>query len=76
MPDSPASRYGPWTQLQIMRARSEIRQSDLASYVSISRSHLANLESGARWPTVDVTRRLAAALHVPMDMIARTKVAA
>lgn len=69
----PDSRYGPWTQLRIIRARSEVPQNALASYVGISRSHLANLESGTRWPTTDITRRLATALRVPMDMIARSR---
>jgi transcriptional regulator with XRE-family HTH domain len=71
-----SSRYGPWKQLRIIRERSEIRQSDLASYVGISRSHMANLEGGTRWPTPDLTARLATALNVPTIMIARTKVAA
>jgi DNA-binding XRE family transcriptional regulator len=70
------TRYGEWTQLRILRERSDIRQSDLASYIGISRSYYANLETGRKWPTPDITVRLARALHVPAVMIARTKKAA
>lgn len=71
-----ATRYGPWTQLRTMRERSEIRQADLASYVGISRVHLTNLEIGNRWPTIDITRRIASALRIPPAMIERIKDAA
>jgi len=74
MPPIP-TRYGEWTSLRILRERSEIRQADLASYIGISQAHLCNLEKGTRWPTDDITARLARALHVPAVMIARQKAA-
>lgn len=66
-----STRYGPWEKLLIMRRRSGIRQGDLAAHASISRPHLANLESGKRWPTPAITQRLADGLGVPAAMIAR-----
>jgi transcriptional regulator with XRE-family HTH domain len=71
MRDAAGTKYGPWDQLRIIRARSEIRQDALASYVGISRVHLTNLERGHRWPTEEITKRLAQALRVPPEMIAR-----
>lgn len=73
MPPQRQSRYGPWAQLRILRERSEVRQPALASYVGISVQHLSNLETGQRWPTEEITRRLAQALRVPPAMIARER---
>jgi len=66
-----ATRYGPWTQLRIMRERSQIRSRDLAEAARISASHLSNLETGTRWPTLAITLALAEALGVLPSMIER-----
>jgi transcriptional regulator with XRE-family HTH domain len=70
-----ATRYGPWEQLRLLRLRSETAQSALASYVGISKQQMANLENGHRWPSQEVTRRIAKALNVPSEMIDRGTVA-
>lgn len=76
MPDDIRPANAPWVALRTLRERSEIRQADLASYVGISQSHLCNLEKGVRWPTPEITARLAKALNVPVVMIARERCAA
>lgn len=76
MAQPPRSRYGRWEQLRVLRERSEIRQAALASFVGISVQHLSNLENGNRWPSEDITRKLARALRVPPEMIVRIKDAA
>jgi transcriptional regulator with XRE-family HTH domain len=55
----------------MLRHRSNIRVSDLADAVGISRPHLSNLERGGRWPSDDIVISLARVLGVKPSMVAR-----
>jgi transcriptional regulator with XRE-family HTH domain len=52
--------------LRIIRERSGLSISVLASQAGISQPHLSNIESGRRQASPAVARRLAAALKVPV----------
>lgn len=51
-------------------------RASLADALDISRSTLSNLEAGRRWPSPEVTIRLASALGVPPSIIQREDIAA
>lgn len=65
------SRYGPWEQLRITRNLKGINQTKLSNVSGVSRPHITNLEAGVRWPNEEMTAKLAAALDVLPEMIAR-----
>ena len=52
--------------LRVIRERSGLSVSALASEVGISQPHLSNIERGRRRASPEVSRRLAAALRVPL----------
>ena len=52
--------------LRIIRERSGLSVSALASQVGISQPHLSNIERGRRRASPEVSQRLAVALRVPL----------
>ena len=52
--------------LRVIRERSGLSVSALASEVGISQPHLSNIERGRRRASPEVSRRLAVALRVPL----------
>jgi transcriptional regulator with XRE-family HTH domain len=66
----------PWTEFRILLERSTLRKRDLAKLIGVSESHLSNLEAGRRLPTLDLIAKIAAALDVPISMLAPQESAA
>lgn len=67
-PDYAAKEHRLQFGKRVLELRSERKwtQERLAEEASMDRSYLANLEAGARNPTLDVIQRLAEALEVSL----------
>jgi DNA-binding XRE family transcriptional regulator len=63
--------HGIWQELRALANLYPDTRGQLATEVGISPSALSNLESGRRWPSEEITLKLAAALDVPVHMLAR-----
>ncbi|MBE9174312.1 helix-turn-helix transcriptional regulator [Synechocystis salina LEGE 06155] len=55
--------------LKLMRVFNQIKQKDLAQYLDISRSHLSEIESGKKRPSVDLLEKYSEVFDVPMSNI-------
>ena len=56
-------------QIKTLRARRKLSQEALADKAGIHRVSLANIERGAKTPTLDTLARLAKALRVPLSRL-------
>lgn len=63
-----------WHSLVVIRELSEVSQAELARRAGVSQSYLCKLEAGTRWPGPAITGKLAAALDIPAEAIARLRV--
>ena len=75
-PPKPRSRYGVWRELRALRTAHDMRPIDLARAANLSKGYVSELENGHKTPSLDVMRRLAHALHVPVYMLERREGAA
>lgn len=64
---------GPWTNLRTIREYRGLDLEKLADLVGISYKEMSQLERGWRWPSGDDTYRLADALGVAVEHIARVQ---
>ena len=55
--------------LKLLRVFHEMKQKELASKLSISTSHLCEIESGKKTPTLSVLNRYAEVFEVPVSSI-------
>ena len=67
----PATTYGPWQELRVIRERSGWSSADLSRESGLSAAYLSQLENGSRWPNAKVTKTLATALKVPVSVLER-----
>jgi transcriptional regulator with XRE-family HTH domain len=73
MPITARNPHGVWHELRVMRTKDGRRLTDLAASCDppMSLSYLSDLERGRQMPSADATRRLAAALNVPVSVLER-----
>ena len=55
--------------LRVTRAARGISQQELAERSGVSASYISLIESGKREPTIGSMRKLAEALHIPLDLM-------
>jgi transcriptional regulator with XRE-family HTH domain len=70
MADKP---YGIWAELRILKERTGLKSAELARQANVAKGYLSQLETGARWPTPAVTKKLADALRVPYTVLERQR---
>lgn len=58
-----------WVQLRVLRTKDGHSITSLSKAAGISVSYLSELESGSREPNARMTKKLAAALNVPMSVL-------
>lgn len=63
----PRRRLGPFPTLLAFFEKTGIRQSDIAANIGISESHLSNIVSGKRTPSLDVAKKLSRETNVPVE---------
>jgi transcriptional regulator with XRE-family HTH domain len=69
---TPRRQFPRWDTLTFVIDKTyDGNRARLADALDISRSTLSNLEAGRRWPTAELTIRLANALGVPPSIIER-----
>lgn len=56
-------------RIQNLRRMSGLTQEELADRISISANHLAKIESGIRFPSLDVLAQLSEYFHVTLDFL-------
>ncbi|SDG96216.1 helix-turn-helix domain-containing protein [Klenkia brasiliensis] len=64
-----SSRLVNGASVRALREAVGIRHVDFARRLAISAGYLTNIEAGRKQPAVDVTRRMAEALSVPLEAI-------
>ena len=69
------SEYGVWDQLRVLRTKDGQSLAELSRNSGVSLGYLSDLEGGHRWPNPTQVEKIAAALHVPMSVLERTKTA-
>ncbi len=65
----PSDRKRLTMQIKKLRERRKLSQEALADKAGIHRVSLANIERGAKTPTLDTLARLAKALRVPLHRL-------
>jgi len=55
--------------LRLIRVYHDLRQSEVAEKLGISKSYLSEIEKGAKRPTLELVEKYAAAFHVPVSSI-------
>ncbi|HEU5315226.1 MAG TPA: helix-turn-helix transcriptional regulator [Chloroflexota bacterium] len=66
MPAADGERAAAGARLRAVRQRRGVSQSELARRTSAARTYLVALEQGQHEPSLDLLRRIAAALQVPL----------
>ena len=69
------SEYGVWDQLRVLRTKDGQSLAELSRNSGVSLGYLSDLEGGHRWPNPTQVKKIAAALHVPMSVLERTRTA-
>ena len=59
--------YSLSMKIKMLRAHKNMSQEDLSGIIGISRSSLANYETGKRQPDEEVLSKIAEACHVSVD---------
>lgn len=74
MPKAP-SPHGVWHELRVYRTKDGSSLTDLAGSCQppMSLSYLSDLERGRQLPSAEATRKLAAALNVPISVLERKR---
>lgn len=69
------TQHGVWHELRVIRTKDGTSLTALAAMCepSMSLSYLSDLERGRQLPSPDATRRLAAALNVPISVLERKR---
>lgn len=65
----PRRRRGPFPTLRAFFDQTGIRQGDIAANVGISESHMSNLVSGKRTPSLSLAKKLSAETNVPIEAL-------
>lgn len=65
----PRRRRGPFPTLRAFFEQTGVRQSDIAANIGISESHMSNIVSGKRAPSLDVAKELSRETNVPVEAI-------
>lgn len=67
--------HGVWHELRVIRTKDARSLTDLASSCDppMSLSYLSDLERGRQMPSAEATRKLAAALNVPVSVLERKR---
>jgi transcriptional regulator with XRE-family HTH domain len=71
----PPTKHGVWNELRVMRTKDATTLTELAATCDppMSLSYLSDLERGRQLPSAEVTRKLAAALNVPISVLERKR---
>jgi transcriptional regulator with XRE-family HTH domain len=73
MPLNPSTAHGVWQELRVLRTKDNRSLTSLAADAEMSLSYLSDLERGRQLPSAEATRKLAAALNVPMSVLERKR---
>lgn len=55
--------------LRLIRVFHDMKQSELAAQLGVSKSHLSEIESGRKTPSLDLAKRYAEAFDLPLSSI-------
>lgn len=65
----PRRRRGPFPNLRSFFDQTGTRQGDIAANVGISESHMSNIVSGKRIPSLTLAKKLSAETNVPIEAL-------
>jgi antitoxin component HigA of HigAB toxin-antitoxin module len=65
----PRRRLGPFATLRAFFDKTGVRQSDIADNVGISETHMSNIVSGKRTPSLGLAKKLSRETNVPVEAI-------
>lgn len=68
-PLRPKRRRGPFPSLRAFFDQTGVRQSDIAANVGISETHMSNIVSGKRTPSLPLAKALSRETNVPIEAI-------
>jgi transcriptional regulator with XRE-family HTH domain len=67
------SERQPWLELRVLRTKDGHSLTTLAKAAEMSLGYLSDLEKGRREPNARVTKKLAAALNVPVSVLEKQR---
>ncbi len=71
--NTPRTAHGVWQELRVIRTKDNHSLTALAAAADMSLGYLSDLERGRHLPSAEATRKLAAALNVPMSVLERKR---